>query len=109
MTGGVGTPLALRSGMTDSHPVVTHNPDASRFEIDDPAGLAVLEYLREGDRVVMTHTEVPVAVEGRGYGSALAEAALAWVRESGLRVVPACPFVNAFVRRNRDYQDLVAA
>ena len=95
--------------MSESKPSVTHNAESSRFEIDDPGGLAVLEYLRDGDRVVMTHTEVPQALEGRGYGSALAEAALAWVRESGLRVVPACPFVHAFVRRNRDYQDLIAA
>lgn len=95
--------------MSESIPAVTHNADASRFEIPVPGGLGVLEYLREGDRVVMTHTEVPQAIQGRGYGSALAEAALRWARDSGLRVVPACPFVLAFVRRNRSWQDIIAA
>ena len=89
---------------------VIHNEDASRFEIRDAGGVAVLEYQREGDRVVMTHTEVPEAIEGSGYGSALAKTALAWAREQGLRVEPVCPFVNAYVRkRAAEYRDLVGA
>ena len=90
-------------------PTVVHNEEASRFEIQAPEGLSVLEYLRDGDRIVMTHTEVPTALEGRGYAGALTTAALAWVRESGLRAVPACPYVRTFVGKHREYADILAA
>lgn len=89
---------------------VVHDENANRFEIHDAAGVAVLEYLREGDRVVMTHTQVPEAIEGNGYGSELARTALAWAREQGLRVHPVCPFVHAYVRKHAgEYRDLVGA
>ncbi len=66
-------------------------------------------YRRRGDRVVFTHTEVDPAFEGHGVGSALARAALDDVRARGLRAVPLCPFVRAWIDRHPDYEDLVAA
>jgi uncharacterized protein len=53
------------------------------------------------------HTEVPDALEGRGYGAALAEAALGWAREEGATVIPSCPFVSAYITRHPAYADLV--
>ncbi|HEX2716842.1 MAG TPA: GNAT family N-acetyltransferase [Gemmatimonadaceae bacterium] len=89
---------------------VTHNEGANRFEIETAAGIAVLEYMRDGDKVVMTHTAVPEAAEGRGVGSELARTALAWAREQGLRVHPVCPFVHGYVRKHAaEYRDLVGA
>ncbi len=72
------------------------------------AGFA--EYLRTGDRVVFTHTEVDPAFEGRGVGGAIARYALDDVRRrGGLTVVPSCPFIRAWIDRHPDYQDLVAS
>jgi predicted GNAT family acetyltransferase len=47
-------------------------------------------------------------VEGSGVGSALVAGALDDIRSRGLRVVPLCPFVAAFIRRHSEYADLVA-
>jgi predicted GNAT family acetyltransferase len=50
---------------------------------------------------------VPAKLEGKGIGNALAAAALDYARSEGLRVVPRCEFIAAFIRRHREYQDLV--
>ena len=86
---------------------VSHDPARNRFEIRTGAGTALLTYQRHGDVIEMMHTEVPDASEGRGYGAALASAALDFARREGAKVVPSCPFVAAYIERHPDYADLV--
>lgn len=86
---------------------VEHNEAASQYEVQVEGATALLQYEREGDRVICTHTEVPDALEGRGIGSLLARTALDDAREQHLRVVPRCPFVRAYIERHPEYADLV--
>lgn len=86
---------------------VSHDPARGRFEIRTDAGTGLLAYERRGGTLEMLHTEVPDALEGRGYGAALAEAALDFARREGLKVIPSCPFVAAYVKRHPAYADLV--
>lgn len=87
---------------------VHDNRAEQEFELDTPEGRAIAAYQREGDRIVFTHTEVPRALEGQGIGSRLVRAALDSARDQGLRVVPQCPFVRAFIERHSEYRDLLA-
>lgn len=92
--------------MEQGSPEVADAPHRSRYEarVDGvPAGFA--EYRDDGDERVFTHTEV--TLEGRGVGGALARAALDDVRARGLRAVPMCPFIAAWIRRHPEYGDLV--
>ena len=82
---------------------VRHNPAQSRYELDTEHGTAVAIYRQQGDRAIFTHTEVPPADEGKGIGSHLVRAALDDTRRRGLKVVPACSFVTAFIRRHPEY------
>ena len=88
---------------------IRDNPALSRFEMDTPAGVAFARYRKQGDILIIPHTEVPPAIEGQGYGSRLVRAVLEHVRAQGLRVIPACPFVRAYVRRHPEFSDLVVA
>jgi uncharacterized protein len=91
-----------------STPEVIDDPSRSRFEIlvdGEPAGLATYR-LRPGT-IVFLHTEIGDEYEGKGLGSVLVEAALDSARSRGLRVVPSCPFVRAWIERHPDYADLV--
>ena len=89
-------------------PVVEYNSAASRFEIPTAAGKAVLTFKLEGDTIDLQHTSVPPALEGGGYGSALARAALEHAREHHLHVIPTCAFVTAYMKRHKQYDDLLA-
>lgn len=88
---------------------VEHNADESRFETAVNGKLALLNYRMKGTAIVFTHTEVPAEFEGRGIGSKLARAGLEYARNSGMKVVPLCPFIAEYVRRHPEYQDLVAS
>lgn len=86
--------------------------ERSRFEVlvdGTSAGLADYRDAERAGAVVRTffHTEVDPAFEGRGLGGALVRAALDDARARGLRVVPTCPFVAAYIRRHPDDADLV--
>jgi hypothetical protein len=81
---------------------------AARGAARDPAGLAQLQYrYRDVGTVVLVHTEVPPALEGRGYASRLARTALDFARAHSLHVVPQCPFVKTYIQRHPDYDELV--
>jgi len=90
-------------------PEIRHEPDRSRFVADTAHGEAVLDYMRDGQRIVFTHTGVPPEIEGQGIGTSLAKAGLEHARDEGLVVKPMCPFVAAFVKRNPEYQPLLNA
>ena len=87
---------------------VRDNPAASRFEMASGDAVAFVEYTRAGDRIVLTHTEVPEASSGRGVGSKPVRGALDALRAEGAKVVPRCGFVAAYVERHPEYRDLLA-
>lgn len=88
--------------MTDPTPTVTRNDEKSRYEIhvgDTLAGFATFEVDEQG-RAVYDHTEIDHAFAGRGLGSVLVGEALADAAARGETVVPVCPFVVKYLRRN---------
>ena len=88
---------------------VTHRPEESRFVVDLDGAQAEAAYHRQGREVHFTHTEVPPEFEGKGVGSRLAKAALDWAVAEQLAIVPQCPFITAYVKRHREYQEHVPA
>ena len=84
---------------------VRHNMAEHRYELDTDHGLAIAVYREQGDRAIFTHTELPPQEEGKGIASRLVRAALDDTRSRGLKIVPACSFVVAYVRRHPEYAD----
>jgi predicted GNAT family acetyltransferase len=92
-----------------TEPGVTDNPRASRYELwlgTTRAGL--IAYRSEPGVVVLIHTEVDPTFAGQGLGGRLVAGTLADLRARGLKLVPLCPFVRAYLRRHPDQGDLVA-
>lgn len=89
--------------------IVTHNEAAHRFEANVDGLRALITYRRFPDRIVLQHTEVPAPFEGHGIAAKLTRAALDFARANGLQVVPLCPYVSSFLRRHREYDDLLSA
>jgi len=81
---------------------VTNNEGNGRFEVNVDGHVAELQYRKHGDRLVLVHTEVPDALEGRGVGSLLVTAAIDNAAERALTVVPLCAFVRGWLERHPD-------
>jgi predicted GNAT family acetyltransferase len=88
--------------------IVRDNKAEHEFELVVDGHRAVAAYQLEGDTIVFTHTIVPKAIEGRGVASRLIRGALDQARDRGLKVIPQCPFVAAYIKRHPDVQDLLA-
>ncbi|PZO01232.1 MAG: N-acetyltransferase [Hyphomicrobiales bacterium] len=87
---------------------VVENVAGSRFEMAFPGGHAFASFRRDGDRLIVTHVEVPSAFNGRGLGSLLVRGVFEMARASRRRVVPACPFAADWARRHPDFSDVLA-
>jgi len=80
--------------------MVTHNSSASRFEITIGGSLAKVDYRMSGARMIITHTEVPEALRGRGIAGQLVAFAVQYAQKDGLEVVAECEYANRFLNRN---------
>lgn len=86
---------------------ISVNEAASQFELNTTGGLALIAYEMEGSTLSILHTEVPEAEEGQGIGSELARFALDYAREKQLKVKVYCRFVQAYLERHPQYQELI--
>jgi predicted GNAT family acetyltransferase len=89
---------------------VMHLPGEQRYQIlrdGHPVGEA--RYQERPGTIVLTHTGVTPAARGEGVGSRLVAGVLEDIRARGLRVVPLCPFVAAYIERHPEHADLVAS
>ena len=86
---------------------VSHNQQDQQFEADVEGGTALITYDVDDGVITFIHTEVPPEAEGRGVARALATQALQYARDNKLRVVPQCAYVASFVKKNRDYDDIL--
>lgn len=87
---------------------IVHRPDIGRFEAIVDGLRCEADYQLNGDTMLMTHTGVPSELGGRGIAGELVKTALTWAREQGLRVRPLCSYVEAYMRRHPEWQDLRA-
>ncbi len=88
---------------------VQHDEAGQRFTLTLDDHIAHADYALEGGRMICTHTFVPPELRGRGLAEQLVRTALAEARRRGWRVVPACSYVEVFVRRHHtEFRDLLA-
>jgi hypothetical protein len=87
---------------------VTHDEERRRFELEEDGATGFLTYTRRDGAIVFTHTIVPPELEGRGIGGRIVRTGLEFARGEGLKVVPQCSFVQAYIERHPEFGDLVA-
>lgn len=87
---------------------ITKNAAQHRYEARDGELLAgFVDYQSTTELVVLTHTEVDPSFEGQGVGAALARAALDDVRRQQLKALVICPFITGWIRRHREYANVL--
>ncbi len=86
---------------------VRDNATESRFELAIGSDVAFASYRRLPGRVVITHTETPRALRGRGIASQLVKGALDLIRADDDKVVAGCGFVADYLEQHAEYADLI--
>ena len=101
--------LARPDSMVTWRPMtqIRNNAALQRFELDAEGQTAVAYYKLAPGVITFTHTETPMALRGRGIASRLVHGALDSARAQGLKVVPRCPFVSAYIAKHLEFGDLL--
>jgi hypothetical protein len=87
---------------------VRDNKAKSRFELDASGAIAFANYRLTASAVIITHTETPATLRGRGIASELIKGALELIRADDKQVIAGCGFVVDYLRKHPEYADLVA-
>ena len=85
---------------------VHDNKIRNRFELDVEGSVAFANYRLTPAAVIITHTETPRALRGRGIASELVRGALERIRADGGKVVAGCGFVVDYLRKHPEFSDL---
>ena len=84
------------------------NEERHQYEFHIGKYVPQIEYLKtKNGEIYLTHTEVPVALEGKGVGSQLVEKVLKDIEKQELRLVPLCPFVAGYIQKHPDWRRIV--
>ena len=93
--------------MTDAlAAIVRDDKTRSRFELELEGAVAFADYRLAEKRVIITHTETPPALRGRGIASQLVKGALDLIRADGNKVIAGCSFVVDYLDQHPQYADL---
>ena len=92
--------------MTPDTPV-TDNAKARRFELVEDGHTVFADYIRRDGRLVIPHVEAPIVLRGTGAAGRLMEGVVAHARAEGAKITPICGYAAAWLKRRREYADLV--
>ncbi|MBV8926070.1 MAG: N-acetyltransferase [Bradyrhizobium sp.] len=87
---------------------VHDNKTLHRFELDVGGQTAFANYRQTPQAIIITHTETPRALRGRGIASELVKGALQMIRADGRKVFAGCGFVVDYLGKHPEFADLVA-
>lgn len=87
---------------------VRDNKAQNRFELDVEGAVAFANYRLTPSAVIITHTETPRSLRGRGIASELITGALELIRADRLKVVAGCSFVVDYLAKHPETADLTA-
>ncbi|MBK7869637.1 MAG: N-acetyltransferase [Saprospiraceae bacterium] len=87
---------------------VRNNAERRRFEIEVEGHFAFAEYMIvNNERIIFTHTEVHLELEGNGLASVLAKHAFDYARAYQFNIMPLCPYMASYMKRHPEYHDLL--
>lgn len=79
----------------------------TRYEMDEQGHTSYADYRRSGERLYVDYVFAPPELRGTGASGRLMAALAADAREKGLKITPICGYAAAWLRRSREFSDLV--
>ncbi|MDG1286046.1 MAG: GNAT family N-acetyltransferase [Rickettsiales bacterium] len=87
---------------------MTHNVQASRFELTIDGHTAFADYRADNDVLFITHVEAPLALRGTGAAGKLMQGMLEKLRAEDQKVTPVCSYAAAWIRKHKEFYPLLA-
>jgi predicted GNAT family acetyltransferase len=86
---------------------VKDNAARSRFELDVDGRTVFASYRRQGSTLYIPYVEAPPSLRGTGAAGRLMQGVMDIARAEKLTVVPICSYASLWIRRHREYHDLL--
>lgn len=78
-----------------------------QFEVNIDGNLAKIEYSLQERKIFLTKIVVPDAIQEEEFETLFIKEVFANVEERNLKVVPTSPTIAKFIRKNRQYKELL--
>jgi uncharacterized protein len=59
------------------------------------------------DKIIIDHTEVNPAFNGKGFGKKMVEKAVNFAREEQIKIIPLCPFAKKVFDKTPEFKDVL--
>jgi len=86
---------------------VKDNSFLRQFETRVNGHLAKIEYSSQERKVFLTKLVIPEEITTKGFKEEFIKSVLHHIQEQNLRVVPTSPQVAGFLRKNRQYKEML--
>lgn len=86
---------------------IIHDKDKSQFIISIDGKDALVDYKIENNKMNLFHTYTDPELRGKGLATKVVIAALEYAKESNLKVIPGCTYVQSFISRHKEYEELL--
>lgn len=88
--------------------IVIHEEENERFVIYKDGKAAYVEYTPGERQLNLYHTHTDRELRGQGLAAQVVRAALEYIQENNMKVIPTCSYVQSFLEKNEEYKELVA-
>lgn len=86
---------------------IRDNTERRRFELERNGHMAFANYERRESDLVIRHVEAAIPLRGTGAAGDLMQGVAEIARSEGRKITPLCGYAYAWIRRHREYHDLL--
>lgn len=82
--------------------------EEGQFFIELEGKKAVLDFVKRGNEVYVTHTYTPPEFRGRGIAAKLMEALISYCEKNNMKIYPICSYAISFFEKNAELKHMLS-
>lgn len=86
---------------------VIHQKEKNRFVLQINNQLAKVDYVIKDKKMYLTHSEVPIALRGKGIGKELVLQTFTLLTKEGYQAVAVCSYIKAIAQRSPEWKNII--
>ena len=86
---------------------VIHDKDKSQFNISINNKEVYVDYKIEQNKMNLYHTYTNPELRGKGLAAKVVIAAFEYAKKNNLKIEPGCTYVQTFISRHKEYEELL--